>query len=65
VAKLNDESARALFPSKFDGNHIATVEMLVCSHAELFVGNLYSAFSQMVTHHRHVLGQPSRSSLFF
>jgi hypothetical protein len=64
VSKLNDPETRELFPAKFDNNHFAVVDMVVCAHAELFVGNLYSAFSQMTTHYRHVLGQPSDTTLF-
>lgn len=64
VSKLNDPETRGLFPAKFDNNHFAVVDMVVCAHAELFVGNLYSAFSQMTTHYRHVLGQPSDTTLF-
>lgn len=55
---------RELFPAKFDRNHMALVEMVISAHAEVFVGNLYSAFSQLTNHYRHVLGQPSQSSLF-
>lgn len=64
MAKLNDPQVRELFPAKFDDNHVTLVEVIVCARAELFVGNLYSAFSQVVTHYRHVLGQPSSTSLF-
>jgi hypothetical protein len=64
VIRLNGP-LREFFPGKYDNIHMSLAEMIVCAHADVFIGNLFSSFSTMVNHYRHVLSHHDHDSSFF
>jgi len=65
IVSITQEVHRKRLTDIYDKHHLSILDIIISAHARIFIGNMYSAFTEIVNNYRHFLGKHPETSLFY